>query len=93
MGALKDDLKEMGYEPTEKESPFDENGSLWTNGYEVVCDETGIVIGKDSGRPFRRTERQRAQETYRYRNSGKVKLIGGFTSSYEWGESKDGFKY
>jgi hypothetical protein len=95
MGVLSDDLKGMGYEPTEKESPFDENGRLWTKGYELVCDETGIVIDKDhgaSGSSFR-GERQSSEKTYRYRNSGKVKLIGGFLGNYEWGETEDGFVY
>lgn len=90
MGVLSDDLKNMGYEPTGKESPFDEDGRLWTKGYELVCDETGGVIRKDSGSSFRGTERQTAQETYRYRNSGKVKLAGGHVSSYEWGKDDGG---
>lgn len=47
MGTLSDDLKDLGYEPTERESPFDESGQLWTNSYELVCDETGFVIRKD----------------------------------------------
>lgn len=44
MGTLSTDLKNMGYERTEKESPFEDGATLWTNGTELVCDETGIVI-------------------------------------------------
>lgn len=47
MGTLSTDLKDLGYERTERESPFDERGELWTNSYELVCDETGFVIRKD----------------------------------------------
>lgn len=92
MGVLSDDLKNMGYEPTDRESPFDEDGKLWTKGYELVCDETGIVIDKGSGNPFRR-DREGNSKVHRYPNSEKVKLIGGYFSSYEWGETEDGFVY
>jgi len=96
MGVLSDDLKNMGYEPTEKESPFDEDGRLWTKGYELVCDETGIVIRKDGDSSFR-GERQSSsskETVYRYRNSDKVKLPGGFTGSYDWGKDEDSrFRY
>lgn len=89
MGALSDDLKAMGYEPTGRESPFDEGGLLWTKGYELVCDETGIVIRKSERRRLDRN----GDNTYRYRNSGKVKLPGGFVSNYDWGDSENGFRY
>jgi hypothetical protein len=93
MGTLSGDLKHLGYSPTEKESPFDENGTLWTKGYELVCDETGIVIRKDGGSSFRGERQHSSDEIYRYQNSGKVKLAGGHTSSYEWGKAENGFKY
>lgn len=48
MANLADDLKRMGYTPTDKESPFSEDGTLWTNGTELVCDETAIVLDEDS---------------------------------------------
>lgn len=93
MGVLSDDLKKLGYEPTEKESPFDDDGYLWTKGYELVCDETGIVIRDDTS--FRGPERQTAHDkTYYYRNSENVKLVGGHVSSYDWGKSEErGFFY
>lgn len=91
MGALSTDLKEMGYEPTDKESPFDEDGSLWTKGFELVCDETGAVI-RPGDRSFQ--SEQEDNTVYRYRNSEKVKLIGGFLGNYHWGEDGDGrFRY
>lgn len=94
MGTLSDDLEQLGYEPTEKESPFDEDGSLWTKGYELVCDETGIVIRKDSGNPFRGEREDSSEETvYRYRHSEKVKLAGGYVGSYDWGRDGERFKY
>lgn len=87
MGTLSDDLRALGYEPTERESPFEDGGRLWTKGYELVCDETGIVIDKDgAGTPFRNG---RSSEVYRYRNSEKVKLVGGHVSNYEWGRDDE----
>lgn len=50
MGYLSSNLKELGYERTEKQSPFDESGELWTNSHELVCDETAFVIRKDEKR-------------------------------------------
>lgn len=47
MGTLSDDLYEMGYTPTGRESPVHEDGEIWTNGHEIVCDETGTVIDGD----------------------------------------------
>lgn len=91
MGVLSDDLREMGYDPTDRESPFDDNGKLWTKGYEAVCDETGIVI-RDEGDSSFQGERDN-KETHRYRNSEKVKLLGGYVSSYDWGRNGDGFNY
>jgi len=80
MGRLSDDLKEMGYEPTDKDSPFDERGRLWTNGVELVCDETAIVIdgeyrdgGDDAG----------DREYFRYPNAGKMRMIGGLMYNYK----------
>lgn len=92
MGALSDDLRNEGYEPTGKESPFEEGGQLWTKGYELVCDETGYVIRKDGSDSSFRGERP-SPKTYRYSNSGRVKLIGGFIGSYHWGHDGERFKY
>jgi hypothetical protein len=46
MARLSSELRELGYEPTEKQSPFHDDGSLWRNSYEYVCDETATVIRK-----------------------------------------------
>jgi hypothetical protein len=101
MGVLSDDLRGMGYDPAGKESPFDENGSLWTKGYELVCDETGIVIRNDGDNPFRHKRaggtgmgHEQDEKVYRYQNSNKVKLIGGYISSYQWGtDEEENFLY
>lgn len=47
MKPLAKELRDLGYERTERESPFKEGGELWTNSYELVCDETGFIIRKD----------------------------------------------
>lgn len=95
MGVLSDELDELGYDPTDRESPFDDNGKLWTKGYELVCDETGIVIRKDSGSSFR-GERQNSsseKEVYRYHYSEKVRMPGGYVSSYEWGRDEESGRF
>lgn len=89
---LSSDLKELGYEPTEQESPFDDDGVLWTNSYELVCDETGIVLRKGCERDLR-SSNERDEEVYTYRNTDTAKLLGGFVSSYSWGETDNGFTY
>lgn len=91
MGELAGDLKEMGYERTEKESPFHDNGTLWTKGYEIVCDETAIVI-RGGGKSFL-SQQNNSGKVYTYRNSGKVKLPGGYTGSYHWGDRDGRFRY
>lgn len=91
MGTLSRDLHDLGYSRTEKESPFDEDGELWTKGYELVCDETGIVISDDGGSSFRGgTRDSNEEEVYRYYNSNKVRMPGGYVSSYAWGEDDTG---
>lgn len=88
MGTLSDDLSEMGFVPTGEESPIDEDGELWTNGFEVVCDETGTVLDG-----FHHTNGETEETIYRYRNSNKVKLPGGYIGSYDWGHDGDRFRY
>lgn len=78
MGRLSDDLREMGFVTTGRESPVDDDGTLWTNGKELVCDETGTVIDGDHHGNHEDSERT----VHRYRNSGNVKLIGGYLSNY-----------
>lgn len=87
MGELSDDLERMGYERTDKESPFEEDGRLWTNGAEMVCDETGIVVG--SGHSTSDEER----EYHRYPNSERVRMVGGYFSAYDWGYDDGHFTY
>lgn len=91
MGVLSHDLKNLGYSRTEKESPFDEDGTLWTKGYELVCDETAIVISKDTAR--KREKRDSDDNVYTYQNSDNVKMIGGYIGSYNWGEDDGEFLY
>lgn len=97
MNALSKELRDLGYERTERESPFDESGELWTNSYELVCDATGFVIRKDSSAIRLNGQAGSASENekvYTYRNSEKVKLYGGYVSSYDWGDDDDGnFSY
>lgn len=96
MGVLSDELREMGYEPTGEESPVDASGEIWSNGYEKVCDETGIVIdgnhhGEDDDDDS--VERRCGKIVYRYHQSKRVKLNGGYTGSYDWGHEDDRFRY
>jgi len=92
MGTLSRDLRDLGYSRTERESPFDEEGELWTKGYELVCDQTGIVIRNDDTNEFEYRDDD-PDEVYRYRNSERVKLCGGYTGSYSWGRDENRFTY
>jgi len=92
MGTLSSELKQLGYERTEKESPFEDGATLWTKGFEAVCDETGIVI-RDGDTDAFSTEYDDLETVYRYKNSERVKLPGGFTGNYDWGTEDDRFYY
>lgn len=81
-GTLSDDLKEMGYEPTDRESPFSETGRLWTNGVELVCDDTAIVIDGT----YSPSENGTSKDVVRYPNSERVRMIGGFFGPYFEGD-------
>jgi hypothetical protein len=97
MGNLSDALRDMGFVPTGEESPVDESGELWTKSKELVCDETGVII--DGNHHVHDTDDEGERETkcgeivYRYQNSDRVKLPGGYTGSYSWGDDGDRFKY
>lgn len=88
MGHLSDDLREMGFVTTGDESPVDEDGTIWRNGVERVCDETGIVIDGNHHSDSQDEDDEVEQEmrcgepVYRYSNSDRVKLIGGYVSNY-----------
>ena len=84
------ELREDGYERTDRESPFEEDGCLWANSYELVCDKTGFVIRKSGGPD---SHHSNGEKTYRYRNSDNVKLYGGYVSSYDWGKEEGEFIY
>lgn len=92
MGYLSDELRRLGFRPTGEQSPVDENGILWSKGHEIVCDETGIVIDGNHHAPPDGEEVDGVR-IYRYRNSNKVKMCGGYVGSYSWGHDGDRFNY
>jgi hypothetical protein len=98
MGSLSDDLRDMGFMPTGEESPVDEDGQLWSKGHEIICGKTGVIIDgnhhdDEDIEENEEIETRCGERVYRYRNSGRVKLVGGYTGSYDWGNSDDGFTY
>lgn len=95
MGELATELRDLGYERTERESPFDEDGELWANSYELVCDTTGFVIrkGGEAGIIQLAENNDETERVYTYRNSERVKLYGGYVSSYDWGDDGGNFRY
>lgn len=74
-----------------------ENGMLWSNGTELVCDKTAVVIDGNhhvsSEEDTDDVERVNGEVVYRYQNSENVKLPGGYTGSYDWGKEDDRFDY
>jgi hypothetical protein len=92
--SLSDDLRDMGFVPTGEESPIDDSAELWTNGHELVCEESAIVIDGNHYSPDTSdVETIDGQRVYRYRNSGRVKMVGGFVGTYDWGDDGTRFKY
>jgi len=92
MSSLSKELYNNGYNKTEQESPFHDNGTLWKNSHEIVCDETGIVIRN----PEEYTLKQNNSENKRvprYENSENVILPGGMQHAYQWGDSNGTFVY
>jgi|APHM01.1.fsa_nt_gi hypothetical protein len=93
MHAFARELRDDGYERTGRESPFDEDGELWTNSYELVCDKTGMVIRKDGGNKSSNEKEDTMVERHEYYNSGNTRMIGGYVSAYDWGHDGDSFSY
>jgi len=94
MGELANSLKREGFERTERESPFHDDGTLWANSHELVCDETGIVVSSDD--ELKNEEKSIAELAAgrpRYSNSRKPILPGGFSAAYHWGSDGDEFVY
>lgn len=79
VGRLSSDLENLGYSPTDEESPFDEDGYLWSDGKELVCDQTAIVIGGERATYSHSTSEK---EYFKYPNSKKVRMPGGFFRPY-----------
>lgn len=96
MGDLSDDLRDMGYVPTGEESPVSDDGELWSNSHELICDDTGVVIDgnhHESPKNSDAIETNAGELIFRYSNSERVKLIGGYLGSYHWGYDDDEFIY
>jgi len=94
MGELSKDLYNDGFERTERESPFDDDGILWRNSYELVCDETGIVIRTGDTINVEDRIESMWEGTPRYSNSNLPILPGGMQQSYDWGSDEEsGFVY
>lgn len=83
MSKLANDLLKEGFERTERESPFHDNGTLWKNSYELVCDETGIVIRGGEHTTIPEIIERMWEGTPRYSNSGRVILPGGMKQAYD----------
>lgn len=85
MGYLSESLREMRFVPTGEESPVSEDGELWSKGHELVCDETGTVIDGDHHEPPEKSDNMETQNgkiIYRYYNSNRVRMPGGYVSTY-----------
>lgn len=90
MGNLSDCLRDQGFRPTGRESPYGDNGELWENSHELICDETGIVVN-DS--PPNRDVAELSQNYPEYWHSKKTVLPGGYITAYEWGSDDEGNFY
>jgi len=96
MRPLEKELRSLGYERTERESPFHEEGMLWTNSFELVCDKTAAVIRKEepTSTEEKRDDSWPDGDRHSYQSSDTTKMAGGYIGSYEWGHNEDGrFEY
>lgn len=87
MSVLRSELREQGFEPTGRESPFHEDGFLLENSHELVCDETAFIIRGNEENPERDSNRVAelsSEAVPRYEYSGRVILPGGHASVYEY---------
>jgi hypothetical protein len=87
MHALARELRELGYERTERESPFHDDGTLWTNSYELICDKTCSVIRKDNSNQqsvSKQPDWREDFERHEYYGSEKTRMMGGYVSAYDW---------
>lgn len=95
MEGLATSLYNSGYDKTERDSPFHDNGTLWKNSHEIICDKTGIVIRNTDEYTLDNDNETstKKNENPRYDNSDKVILPGGMQRVYEWGDSNGEFVY
>lgn len=92
-GPLADDLASDGYRRTGSEcKESDCEGLLWYSENMLVCDRCSSSVDLEARRSASYTENpwDRYQDSPpRYRNSGKVRMPGGFLSGYDWLNSDD----
>lgn len=94
MAYIDDNLEDNGFERTEMESPYDENGTLWQKGHEVVCDETAIVIESEEQKfDTQQSVAELTENTRRYSNSNRVRLPGGFINAYPYDYDAGRYRY
>lgn len=94
MAYIDNDLAQEGFERTEMDSPYDEDGTLWQKNSEVVCDETAIVV-EDTEEQFdtQQSVAELSERTVRYNNSSNVKLPGGFIDAYPYDYDEGRYRY
>jgi hypothetical protein len=75
-----DNLRSNGYDPTDTECSFCEEGELWVNSFELVCDNCGGVVrkGESEYSDFRNSR----DNLPTYNGSGKVVLPGAHCSTH-----------
>jgi hypothetical protein len=73
-------LRSNGYDPTDTECSFCEEGELWVNSFELVCDNCGGVVrkGESEYSDFRNSR----DDLPTYNGSGKVVLPGAYCSTH-----------
>jgi len=73
-------LRSDGYEPTNTECSFCEDGELWVNSFELVCDNCGGVVrkGEDEFSDFLNSR----DDLPTYNGSGKIVLPGAYISEH-----------
>lgn len=79
-------LRDDNYDVTESECPDCEEGDIWVNSFELVCDTCGVVFRKSNG-PEIETKTpledfNEHRDEHNYYNSGRTIMPGGFLQAY-----------
>jgi hypothetical protein len=79
----KQDMIHEGYTPTENVCPHCEEGTLWSNSYETVCQKCDITWRKEDVKKKKDLTKIKFYEERPTYSDGRIIPQGGFVQAYE----------